>query len=868
MEAKLRTKNQNQYSLSKPFTGIFTRSKAQIYVHRTRSGQARSDAIRKRHHHLDLHSSQSTPRKRRAQSEQHEASDIDNISQISIKDLRARRVFSPAAIVNNECCSNGSFGDLKDSNISDSDSGEIKLSQMKAQVEKFDLGFCGKPNLQSVIDHGCADRGDADGAFLGGVEPVEDGWKDKFEEGFSCRANDLDAANPNFLEIRGEGGVCDVEQRSDDGKVENLTEECIQMTPPDAGMSSEPNLNENTGNGDRNGDISKGTACGNDSIDQRNHSISKNKLVLYSHTQPKVFKTPSSFSYRRLLPFLTDIAKVDPCVSKIEESGLGVSCKDQRLNGAKPKFSSIMGNCCSPKDENGGAYSDRRKPSENGEIKNLDTELSCKAQNWDHPHMSEAEGNTQLHNVDQRSNEDGNFPNGVDELIEDIQMTPPDVDIFSKPEVNDNRGNNEDIDLHTEDHILGKVMKGSFSRNDIIACEGYCKNVNRKNDCNLKSNLILNPRSRLKVFKTPSSFSYRRLLPFLMDIRNNDSYNSSDASKCTQSPKAENVSEEKIHLPASASHCQGVPMEISKTDYSPTVHHTGDSKLNPPAAILMSNNDSSNNELILTSAENIIEPWLPFDTQKECKLQVELVISDKPISSEPAPDGVCSDLETASPAMSVCSSVSRQTLHGDGAVEFSHCVSIASQEDCTTLPREHSKDTKSNKAVSLDENSSQLEAFIPTEVPVDGLTKGILRRNPRGCRGLCNCLNCASFRLHADRAFEFSRNQMQDAEEIAFNLITEVSYLRNMLEKSAVDAHDHAIAHINQVKEACTKAFKVEELAKCRLNQMNDDLSFHCRSTRPRVKFADYVEEIVIPNGRRRLAKQTVEKNKKEDGRS
>jgi len=61
--------------------------------------------------------------------------------------------------------------------------------------------------------------------------------------------------------------------------------------------------------------------------------------------------------------------------------------------------------------------------------------------------------------------------------------------------------------------------------------------------------------------------------------------------------------------------------------------------------------------------------------------------------------------------------------------------------------------------------------------------KGILRKNPRGCRGLCTCLYCVSFRLHAERAFEFSRNQLLDAEEVAQDLMKEVSHLRNMLER-------------------------------------------------------------------------------------
>ncbi|XP_040379777.1 uncharacterized protein LOC102712593 isoform X2 [Oryza brachyantha] len=63
--------------------------------------------------------------------------------------------------------------------------------------------------------------------------------------------------------------------------------------------------------------------------------------------------------------------------------------------------------------------------------------------------------------------------------------------------------------------------------------------------------------------------------------------------------------------------------------------------------------------------------------------------------------------------------------------------------------------------------------------------KGILKRNTRGCKGICMCLDCSTFRLRADRAFEFSRKQMQEADDIIDNLLKEVSSLRNLMEKSA-----------------------------------------------------------------------------------
>ncbi|KAF9606462.1 hypothetical protein IFM89_025292, partial [Coptis chinensis] len=43
---------------------------------------------------------------------------------------------------------------------------------------------------------------------------------------------------------------------------------------------------------------------------------------------------------------------------------------------------------------------------------------------------------------------------------------------------------------------------------------------------------------------------------------------------------------------------------------------------------------------------------------------------------------------------------------------------------------------------------------------------------------------CASFRRHAERAFKFSRNQMQDSREVALGLMKELSRVRSLLAKS------------------------------------------------------------------------------------
>ncbi|XP_044355380.1 uncharacterized protein [Triticum aestivum] len=111
--------------------------------------------------------------------------------------------------------------------------------------------------------------------------------------------------------------------------------------------------------------------------------------------------------------------------------------------------------------------------------------------------------------------------------------------------------------------------------------------------------------------------------------------------------------------------------------------------------------------------------------------------------------------------------------------------------------------------------------------------KGILKRHTMGCRGICMCLDCSVFRLRADRAFEFSRKQMQEADDIIVNLLEEVASLRSLAEKSSGQ---------QEQMEACERALWVEEVAKERRQQMLAELNSHCKIPGPRVKFAQYVE--------------------------
>lgn len=111
-----------------------------------------------------------------------------------------------------------------------------------------------------------------------------------------------------------------------------------------------------------------------------------------------------------------------------------------------------------------------------------------------------------------------------------------------------------------------------------------------------------------------------------------------------------------------------------------------------------------------------------------------------------------------------------------------------------------STDAKPLESLNL---QSQSEYSIHLETSVLPPVKGILKTHPQECRGLCMCPDCALFRLHAEKANEFSRKQMQDAEGVAVGLMKELSSLRSVMEKMITsgpgNVRDQAIVKASQV---------------------------------------------------------------------
>ncbi|XP_020204051.1 uncharacterized protein LOC109789498 isoform X2 [Cajanus cajan] len=350
-----------------------------------------------------------------------------------------------------------------------------------------------------------------------------------------------------------------------------------------------------------------------------------------------------------------------------------------------------------------------------------------------------------------------------------------------------------DMAGHSGDKALS-VLKG------INGCQ-------TENGSESKITSVLKRCPRIRLFKQAGSLNYKRLLPFLLNTVENDSLNDRypKLRKSMDQTRLQPISTSNLRLTSLSDSNGCVPMEHCAGN-SGTPQQTG-------LHACDFNNDRS------SSKSQIPECQLSRDSCKVIQLQDEKMILN----------GLCKLEKGPTPALSN-SSVFSEVKENSPFLISCNEKSPERHDCCQSL--------------------SQLKVVEQLGVPAVGFKKGILKRNPRGCRGICTCLNCVSFRLHAERAFEFSRNQLLDAEEVAHDLMKELSILRSMLETSADSVNDNPVFDGSQVKEACRKAFAAEELAKDRFSQMNDDLNIHCRITSlqpPRVTFAVHVEEKVIP---------------------
>lgn len=233
---------------------------------------------------------------------------------------------------------------------------------------------------------------------------------------------------------------------------------------------------------------------------------------------------------------------------------------------------------------------------------------------------------------------------------------------------------------------------------------------------------------------------------------------------------------------------QETPMDKSEGLKFQSKHQICDPGTLPTPQLVTANGSSNDGGQNLTSPKHVPESQMPTDLQEEH--YAEQAVLGKQSKLETRPEIMSFEQETDAPVTSLFPSTCEATSIKDGAISVSDSLSDKPEEEGTS-----SRTALSN---SLSQNSSEIAATVSSGIHEVGPRKGILKRNPRGCRGLCSCLNCASFRLHAERAFEFSRNQMQDAEEVALDLMKELSNLRKILELSAGSATNPSM-NLNEV---------------------------------------------------------------------
>ncbi|XP_011101595.1 uncharacterized protein LOC105179654 [Sesamum indicum] len=582
-------------------------------------------------------------------------------------------------------------------------------------------------------------------------------------------------------------------------------------------------------------------------------SISVAKLALNRCGRKKVFRTPSSFSYRRLLPYLMDIVNDDSSVSKIEIVDAGTPCKLQKLDGANSEVWSIAENSYTAKLEVVVPHVDDIKPSDNGDVKKFHIELPFNQQDLSGAEHGLSRTTEMTKPIEVRPKVHESGANRIDTSVgeECGQTTPPDRDVFTNTEIGPGGESMKANSVLTENQIVkGLSVNGENGNIDVLRLspnsKGGTEQINR---------LVPNPCSRLRLFKNPRSLSYRRLLPFLMDMSKNNSCN----SRITEHSTAQAYLKEDLH-PLSTATTEKDYVNKTIVENSSGVQHTQvqmqnlfssmvplppsdgsspDTNNSPVSSMQQSSssNYSSNAEPSVFSSETCTDPML-----------INLQTGEPESKRKLKPGFDCKEDSSASPPSSTVSNdirMEQSAAEGPGPVgKEKMCLDLRLKLDNNI--------GESIEKVNLDQSSCQMEVSGSLFASNNGPYKGILKRNRRGCRGLCNCLNCVSFRLHADRAFEFSRNQMQDAEDVALELMKELANLRLLLEKTISDDNDHAAIQLNpvQVKQACNKALETENLAKDRLNQLNYDLSVHCRIPallQPKVTFANYIQERAFP---------------------
>ncbi|XP_073056636.1 uncharacterized protein [Primulina eburnea] len=559
-------------------------------------------------------------------------------------------------------------------------------------------------------------------------------------------------------------------------------------------------------------------------------SVIRGKMALTLCTKRKVFKTPGSFSYRRLLPYLTDTLNDD---SQIELVDAATPCMSRGSCTVKSNSKSYIENYHNDWVERQKCHPENTKSSKDKVMQNFQSGLPCndKDLRGRQDKGDDPSENIGPHRTEQRNHPDGTSHVHVSSEEKLIQMTPPDPDIFTQTE----NGVNKEY-----------VESSTFLTENQIRTNNYVwlnQSLDGKQLSDSIDSLVLNPSSRRRVFKHPRSLSYRRLLPFLLEISNDNSIK-------RQKPVVEFI--EKPHPLATGTSVEQKQVKKLLTEISSGTQQTEIlEEVLLPADILPV--DSSR----VAGAKPSSSTHISLFTADLSNVKPSLEVSD--IGDSPCVNiglqtgGILQSQSSPRKLETECPHTDTNGLemneHSTLQIEVSE--QVAKQTKCSDLGLEVFNDNRESiEDVQLNQGTLKMDICNSLFSTFAGPPKGILKKNPRGCRGPCNCLNCASFHLHAERAFEFSKNQMHDAEEVALELMKELARLRHLLNKSITNENGSEIVPLNLVKQACAKSLETEKLAKVRLCQLNCDLNIHCRIPallQPKVTFSNYIRERAFP---------------------
>uniref|UniRef100_A0A1D1ZGA1 Pyrroline-5-carboxylate reductase n=1 Tax=Anthurium amnicola TaxID=1678845 RepID=A0A1D1ZGA1_9ARAE len=400
------------------------------------------------------------------------------------------------------------------------------------------------------------------------------------------------------------------------------------------------------------------------------------------------------------------------------------------------------------------------------------------------------------------------FRTGGSSEEEGIESTPPHLHVLSKSEATvgvDNDGS------HT-----------TSQRSDGCADEGFLHKQKKWSDQSHSRPGIV-PCSRMMLVRNPGSFNYRRLLPFLMDLTRSSS-TSLEVLPCqSRAVRNEKPMSEKSIKPLSSSPAQAKKHLSEMHKDLDSIGHTR------KIADVLEQPGNDAHELLTENSKDDVQDTAAKSTSAYTE------------NASLSPQFNAYGLEV------VCKSSGNAPATTE-ALSFGE---VGRAQGPSDFPGQLKADSGMivNGCIKLSTQASVLGAAGPVVRKDSPYMKGILKRHGGGCMGICTCLDCSSFRLHAERAFEFSRKQMQEAEDVAMGLINELSCLRMLVEKhyaTATCVTLNGIHQHSQVKGLCRRATRVEDLAKKRLREMTDDLNVHCRIIRPRVTFSESTEERAI----------------------